>query len=97
MPPSPVHIPTPISPELALVDRNLAELGRAGHANEPTATCLPVNLLDAREAMIRICELSDVNPPRARRRHLVLTAAAPTVLWAEVLVLVASIVPFGAL
>ena len=97
MPPLLEHASLQISPELVLVDRELAALGRAEHATDPMPTRPPVDLLDAREAMLRICELSDVNPPRARRRGLVLTAAVPAVLWAEAAILVASLFPFGAL
>ena len=99
MPPLLEHASLQISPELVLVDRELAALGRAEHATEPMPTSPPVDLVasDAREAMLRICELSDVNPPRARRRGLVLTAAVPAVLWAEAAILVASLFPFGAL
>ena len=88
----------PISPELALVDRDLAELSRVAHRDEPEATEPPVGFLesDMREAVLRICELSDVNPPRPRRR-LLLAVAAPAALWAEALMLVASFVPLGAL
>jgi hypothetical protein len=46
--------------------------------------------------MLRMCELSDVNPPRARR-GVMLTLAVPSVLWAEAVLLVASLVPLDAL
>jgi hypothetical protein len=96
--PPPLHQAShPISPELALVDRHLADLLRAERTDEPAATPSPAALLesDARNAMLRMCELSDVNPPPGRR--LTLTVAVPAVLWAEALLLVASRVPFGAL
>jgi hypothetical protein len=87
----------PISPELALVDRGLAELDCAERSDVPAATHPVFHVVEshAREAMLRICELSDVNPPLARRR--VLAVAVPAALWAEALILVASVVPFGAL
>ena len=47
---------------------------------------------DARDAMLRMCELSDVNPPQARRGAM-LTVAVPTLLWAEAVLVVASLVP----
>ena len=88
-----------ISPELALVDRELAAMRDADHRDEPAAAKLGVGFLEseAREAMVRVCELSDVNPPRARRRRLLIAVAVPAALWAEALLLVASLVPFGAL
>jgi hypothetical protein len=88
----------PISPELALVDRELADLGLAGYTTEPRMEHAPVGFLESadRDALIRICELSDVNPPRARTR-LALAVAVPAMLWAEVVVLVVSVVPLGAL
>ena len=46
--------------------------------------------------MLRMCELSDVNPPQARR-GVMLTVAVPTLLWAEAVLVVASLVPLGAL
>ena len=96
--PPPLHQAShPISPELALIDRRLAKLLRAERRDAPAATPVPVPFLenDARDAMLRMCELSDVNPPQARR--LTLAIAVPAVLWTEVLLLVASLLPFGAL
>jgi hypothetical protein len=94
--PPPLHQAShPISPELALIDRHLAKLLRAERRDEPAATPVPFLENDARDAMLRMCELSDVNPPQARR--LTLAIAVPAVLWTEVLLLVASLVPFGAL
>ncbi len=43
-----------------------------------------------------MCELSDVNPPRIRRR-LVLAYAGPATLWAEAVVLIAAHIPLGAI
>jgi hypothetical protein len=94
LPPPHHHASQPISPELALIDRHLAKLLRAERRDE-AATPVPFLENDARDAMLRMCELSDVNPPQARR--LTLAIAVPAVLWAEVLLLVASLVPFGAL
>ena len=86
----------PLSPELALIDRDLAALARAHEHDEAPVTPAPSLQSDARDAMLRMCELSDVNPPRARR-GLLLTVAVPTVLWAEAVLVVASLVPLGAL
>jgi hypothetical protein len=87
----------PISPELALVDRDFAGLDLAGHIIEPAIKDASPGFLesDARDALIRICELSDVNPPRGRAR-LALAVAVPAMLWAEAVLLVASLIPFGA-
>ena len=89
----------PISPELALVDRELVERMHVDvPRSEPAVSehVLDFSERDAREAMLRMCELSDVNPPGARRR-LVLAVAVPAVLWAEALLLVASLVPHSSL
>ena len=99
MPPPPLHHAShPISPELALIDSELATLVVAEKAGESRATPAPGAFLenDARDAMLRMCELSDVNPPRARR-GLMLTVLVPAVLWAEAVLVVASLVPLGAL
>lgn len=85
-----------ISPELALVDRDLAALVIAGAPDMSPATPAPPLESAARDAMLRICELSDVNPPRARRGPI-LMVAVPTVLWAEAVLVVASLVLLGAL
>jgi len=85
-----------ISPELALVDRDLAALVIAGAPDESPATPAPLLESAARDAMLRVCELSDVNPPRVRRGPM-LTVAIPAVLWAEAVLVVTSLVPFGAL
>jgi hypothetical protein len=88
----------PISPELALVDRNLADLVRAAHGHEtPPRQASGFLEPDAHEALRRICALSEVNPPLRPHHRLALTVAVPAVLWAEALVLVASLVPLGAL
>jgi hypothetical protein len=95
--PPPLHQASiPVSPELALVDRDLAALVVADTPAESPA--IPAAFLesDARDAMLRVCELSDVNPSRARR-GLMLTVAVPTLLWAEAVLVVASLVPLGAL
>jgi hypothetical protein len=101
VPPPPLHQAShPISPELALVDRDLADLGHAEHLNAPATARIPDIFLEseAREVMLRMCELSDVNPPPAwRRPRLGLAVAVPALLWAEALILVASFVPLGAL
>jgi hypothetical protein len=94
--PPPLHQASiPVSPELALVDRDLAALVVVD-ADESPAIPAPFLESDARDAMLRVCELSDVNPSRARR-GLMLTVAVPTLLWAEAVLVVASLVPLGAL
>ena len=47
---------------------------------------------DLREAVLRICELSDVNPP-SRRARRVLAFSGVATLWIEALLLLA--VPVG--
>lgn len=85
MPPTPPHrMSREISPELVLVDRELVP-------SEQRAS-LPPAQDDAREAMLRICELSDVNPPRRGR---LVAYAGPVTLWAEAVVLVTAHVPLG--
>jgi hypothetical protein len=96
LPPPLHHASQPVSPELALIDCTLATLILRDEANGSQPT--PSAILDskARDAMLRMCELSDVNPPRARR-GLMLTVAVPAVLWAEAVLVVASLVPLSAL
>ena len=95
--PPPLHQASiPVSPELALVDHALAALVRADDEDPSEATPAPFLEGDAREAMLRMCELSDVNPPRARR-GVMLTVAVPAVLWAEAVLVVVSLAPLGAL
>jgi hypothetical protein len=95
--PPPLHQASiPVSPELALVDRDLAALVIGDEPDESPTIPAPLLESDARDAMLRVCELSDVNPPRARR-GLMLTVAVPAVLWAEAVLVVASLVPLGAL
>jgi hypothetical protein len=83
-----------ISPELVLVDRGLAELHPGEHAirqGQPEPS-VPVVTPDAREAIRRMCELSDVNPPRIRHRRAVAFSGVLT-LWAEALSLLAAQLP----
>ena len=95
--PPPLHQASiPVSPELALVDRDVAAFIIADAPDESPAIPAPFLESNARDAMLRMCELSDVNPPRARR-GLMLTVAVPAVLWAEAVLVVASLVPLGAL
>jgi hypothetical protein len=97
--PPPYHqAASPISPELALVDRELADFDPAWQELQPFVVELPDGSRErtARDALIRICELSDVNPPRTRRL-IMLAVAVPALLWIEALLLVASFVPFNAL
>jgi hypothetical protein len=93
LPPTPPKRTSPdISPELVLVDRNLLPIVCGDHADQTVAEldC------DVREAMLRMCELSDVNPPRIRRRRL-LAYAGPATLWAEAVLLIAAHIPLGAI
>lgn len=48
--------------------------------------------VDLREAVLRICELSDVNPPSRRGRHMLAFSGVAT-LWVEAVLLLA--VPAG--
>ena len=89
----PPHRTSPeISPELVLVDRDLLPIVR-GDTVEQTLAELDG---DVREAVLRMCELSDVNPPRIRRRRL-LAYAGPVTLWAEAVLLIAAHIPLGAI
>jgi hypothetical protein len=97
LPPPPLQQASiPVSPELALIDPDLSALVLACEPDEwrPAPTAFLDS--DARDAMLRMCELSDVNPRRARRGRM-LTVAVPAVLWAEAVLAVASLVPLGAL
>jgi len=96
LPPPLEQASIPVSPELALIDPDLAALALADEPRESPP--VPATLLEsaAHDAMLRVCELSDVNPPRVRRGRM-LTVAVPTVLWAEAVLVVASLVPLGAL
>jgi hypothetical protein len=97
LPPPPLHHAShPVSPELALIDCELATLVRADEADESQAIPTPFLESEVRDAMLRMCELSDVNPSQARR-SLMLTVAVPAVLWVEAALVVASLVPLGAL
>ena len=79
-----------------MIDRDLAALVNGDAPDESPAIPAPFLESDARDAMLRMCELSDVNPRRAHR-GLMLTVAVPAVLWAEAVLVVASLVPLGAL
>jgi hypothetical protein len=93
LPPTPPHRTSyEISPELVLVDRDLLPVAR-GDRLDQTAAELGGHV---REAVLRMCELSDVNPPRVRRRRL-LAYAGPVTLWAEAVLLIAAHIPLGAL
>jgi hypothetical protein len=81
-----------ISPELVLVDRDLLPIVRGDRVEQSVAELDG----DVREAMLRMCELSDVNPPRIRRRRLV-AYAGPATLWAEAVLLIAAHIPLGAI
>ena len=88
----------PVSPELVLIDCDLATCVLADEPSESQAKPAPSAFLesDARDAMLRMCEFSDVNPPRARH-GLMLTVAVPTLLWAVAVLVVASLVPLSPL
>jgi hypothetical protein len=93
LPPTPPQRTSPeISPELVLVDRDLLPIVRGDRAEQTVAELDG----DVREAMLRMCELSDVNPPRIRRRRL-LAYAGPATLWAEAVLLIAAHIPLGAI
>lgn len=95
--PPPLHQASiPVSPELALIDRDLALLVLADEPSESQAIPAPFLESEARDAMLRICELSDVNPRRARLGRM-LMVAVPAVLWAEAVLAVASLGRLGAL
>lgn len=97
MPPPPLRQASIlVSPELALIDADLSALALACETDEPPPAPAPFLESDARDAMLRMCELSDVNPQRACRWRI-LTVAVPAVLWAEALLVLASLVPLGAL
>jgi hypothetical protein len=96
LPPPLRQASTPVSPELALIDADLSALVLACEADESLLAPTAFLGSDARDAMLRMCELSDVNPRRARRGRI-LTVAVPAVLWAEVVLVLASLVPLGAL
>ena len=89
----PPHRTSPeISPELVLVDRDLVPIGRGDRVEQTVAELDG----DLRAAMLRMCELSDVNPPRIRRRRF-LAYAGPVTLWAEAVLLIAAHIPLGAI
>ena len=81
-----------ISPELVLVDRDLLPIVDCDRVEQTVAQLEG----DVREAVLRMCDLSDVNPPRVRRRRLV-AYAGPVTLWAEAVVLIAAHIPLGAI
>ena len=93
LPPPPPHRSShEISPELVLVDRTLVP----DEQPAPSRPAVVASADEVRDAMRRICELSDVNPPRVRRRRLV-AYAGPVTLWAEAVLLVTAYIPLGAL
>jgi hypothetical protein len=81
-----------ISPELVLVDRDLLPIVGCDRVEQTVAQLEA----DVREAVLRMCDLSDVNPPRVRRRRLV-AYAGPVTLWAEAVVLIVAHIPLGAI
>jgi len=91
LPPPLLRTPRQISPELVLVDRDLVPTERSVPARPSPAAAFEG---ETRDAIRRICELSDVNPPRTSRRRL-LTYGVPATLWVEALVLIAAH-PLGA-
>jgi hypothetical protein len=96
LPPPLQQASTLVSPELALIDPVLSALVLACEPDESRPAPRAFLDSDARDAMLRMCELSDVNPRRARRGRM-LTVAVPAVLWAEAVLAVASLVPLGGL
>lgn len=89
--PPPPHEGLTIGPELALVDPGTARHAPStGIRRAPEPSPLQVVRGDVREAMLRICELSDVNPPRRLRRARVLVFSGVATLWLEVLMLAAA-------
>ena len=93
MPPTPPQRTSrEVSPELVLVDRDLLPIVGGDRVGQPVAELED----DLRDAMRRMCELSDVNPPRIRRRRLV-AYAGPVTLWAEAVLLIAAHMPLGAI
>ena len=93
MPPTlPRRTSQEISPELVLVDRELQPIAPSDGVEESG----PDLDGDLREVMLRVCELSDVNPPPIRRGRLV-AYAGPVTLWAEAVLLIAAHIPLGAI
>jgi len=72
----------PISPELVLVDRHLADSVEVVRRRDvqPRLGVIPN---DTRSAILRMCELSDVNPRRRRRRPRLLAYSGVATLWFE--------------
>jgi hypothetical protein len=88
----PVPPPTEpfVSPELALVDPDVAD-----HDLRPLDRGRPKPRLqivesDLREVILRMCELSDVNPPRRTRGIRLLAFSGVATLWLEVVLVAAS-------
>ena len=85
--------PTPaVSPELVLVDERLADQGAEREAPERGTPRTPLRVVepDLRDAILRICELSDVNPPRRTRGARLLAFSGVATLWVEVALVVAT-------
>jgi len=83
-----------VSPELALVDPEL--FARAGEQAGQRASGAGASLShgarvvqdEARDAATRrMCELSDINPPKRRRRVGVVKLSGVATLWLEVVLL----------
>lgn len=77
----------PVSPELVLVDRPLAGSAEVVRPREPQPQQPRVILHDLRATVLRMCELSDVNPPKRARRHRLLAFSSVATLWLEVAVI----------
>ena len=94
MPPQPPqHHSYVISPELALVDRAIADSIRDQRGIAPNR--LRVVEPESSAALQRLCALSDVNPARRGRPRIALSGVVA--LWAEAVILVAAQTPIGAL
>ena len=72
----------PISPELVLVDRHLADSVEVVRRRDAQSQRRVIPS-DTRSAVLRICELSDVNPPRRTRRPRLLAYSGVATLWLE--------------
>ena len=72
-----------VSPELVLIDPHLS--GCAQEHPARTAPNLPLRVVldDVRDTVLRMCELSDVNPPRRTRGARLLAFSGVATLWLE--------------
>ena len=87
------HTSEILSPELALVDPDLTMEARAAlvaYDETPTRSETPVSWVDDEtlDALQRIVELSDVEPPKRQRRHRSAKLVGATATWGMVAVLI---------